>query len=65
MCELSVSCFVFAIVYCYDCQKYSIIFILHLFYPMIYHATAKNLLLFNICPDWAPGFFNDFYPLLL
>lgn len=32
---------------------------------MIYHATAKNLLLFNICPDWAPGFFNDFYPLLL
>lgn len=32
---------------------------------MIYNATSKNSFLFNICPDWAPGFFNDFYPVSL
>lgn len=28
--------------------------------PMIYNATSKNSFLFNICPDWAPGFLMIF-----
>lgn len=44
------------------CVNYlSVVLFLQLSTAMI----VKNIQSFYFCPDWAPGFFNDFYPLSL